>query len=63
MNGTFLARNVRKIPFIALRYLSSALVFPRILRATISCWICWVPSKMSRIFRPVLADLASQLGN
>ena len=28
---------------------SSALVRPRTRRATISCWICWVPSKMSRI--------------
>jgi integrase len=30
-------------------YLSSALVLPRTRRATMSCWICWVPSKMSRI--------------
>ena len=30
-------------------YLSSALESPRTRRATISCWICWVPSKMSRI--------------
>ena len=32
-----------------LGYLSSALDSPRTRRATISCWICWVPSKMSRI--------------
>jgi alkanesulfonate monooxygenase SsuD/methylene tetrahydromethanopterin reductase-like flavin-dependent oxidoreductase (luciferase family) len=32
-----------------LSYLSSALDRPRIRRATISCWICCVPSKMSRI--------------
>jgi hypothetical protein len=31
------------------RYFSSELVSPRTRRATISCWICWVPSKMSRI--------------
>ena len=30
-------------------YLSSVLDSPRTRRATISCWICWVPSKMSRI--------------
>ena len=30
-------------------YLSSALESPSTRRATISCWICWVPSKMSRI--------------
>src|SRR5262249_8862999 len=33
----------------SLRYLSSADVRPRSRRATTSCWICWVPSKMSRI--------------
>ena len=32
-----------------LSYFSSAADSPRIRRATISCWICWVPSKMSRI--------------
>ena len=32
-----------------LTYLSSALESPSTRRATISCWICWVPSKMSRI--------------
>ena len=32
-----------------LTYFSSALVRPSTRRATISCWICWVPSKMSRI--------------
>ncbi len=31
-------------------YFSSALVSPSTRRAMISCWICWVPSKMSRIF-------------
>ena len=31
-------------------YLSSELDSPSTRRATISCWICWVPSKMSRIF-------------
>ena len=31
------------------RYFSSALDSPSTRRATISCWICWVPSKMSRI--------------
>ena len=30
-------------------YFSSALLSPSTRRATISCWICWVPSKMSRI--------------
>jgi hypothetical protein len=30
-------------------HLSSVLERPRTRRATISCWICWVPSKMSRI--------------
>ena len=30
-------------------YFSSALDSPSTRRATISCWICWVPSKMSRI--------------
>ena len=42
-------------------YLSSALVSPSTRRATISCWICWVPSKMSRILesrRPLLQQLA-----
>ena len=29
--------------------MSSVLDSPRTRRATISCWICWVPSKMSRI--------------
>ena len=32
------------------RYLSSADDRPSRRRATTSCWICWVPSKMSRIF-------------
>ena len=32
------------------RYLSSAELLPSSCRATISSWICWVPSKMSRIF-------------
>ena len=32
------------------RHFSSADDFPSRRRATISCWICWVPSKMSRIF-------------
>ena len=36
-------------PRAAGSYFSSALESPRIRRATISCWICWVPSKMSRI--------------
>ena len=31
------------------RYLSSAELLPSSWRATISSWICWVPSKMSRI--------------
>ena len=31
------------------RYFSSVLESPSTRRATISCWICWVPSKMSRI--------------
>src|SRR3954447_10383060 len=31
-------------------YLSSAEVFSSNCRATINSWICWVPSKMSRIF-------------
>ena len=34
---------------IRARYLSSVDDRPRIRRAMISCWICWVPSKMSRI--------------
>ena len=34
---------------LRLRYFSSVLDSPRTRRATISCWICWVPSKMSRI--------------
>ena len=34
----------------AVRYLSSAELLPSSWRATISSWICWVPSKMSRIF-------------
>ena len=36
-------------PVLGERYFSSAELFPRIRRATISCWICCVPSKMSRI--------------
>ena len=32
------------------RYFSSAERDPSSRRAMISCWICWVPSKMSRIF-------------
>jgi hypothetical protein len=32
------------------RYFNSADVLPSISRETISSWICWVPSKMSRIF-------------
>ena len=32
------------------RYLSSEELLPSSWRATISSWICWVPSKMSRIF-------------
>lgn len=32
------------------RYLSSADDKPSRRRATTNCWICWVPSKMSRIF-------------
>jgi hypothetical protein len=31
-------------------YFSSAELLPSSRRATMSCWICWVPSKMSRIF-------------
>ena len=42
-------------------YFSSARDSPRIRRATISCWICWVPSKMSRILR-VARPLLEQLG-
>ena len=40
----------RRSPGRLTRYLSSALDRPSTRRATISCWICWVPSKMSRIF-------------
>src|SRR5690606_1048741 len=31
-------------------YFNSAELLPSSRRAMISCWICWVPSKMSRIF-------------
>ena len=44
-----------------LSYFKSAEVLPSSCRATISSWICWVPSKMSRIFdvaRPLLQQLA-----
>lgn len=40
----------RSVPRAAGRYLSSAEDRPSRRRATTSCWICWVPSKMSRIF-------------
>ncbi|ASR37860.1 hypothetical protein BAY61_25845 [Prauserella marina] len=39
-------------------YFSSAEVFPSRRRATMSCWICCVPSKMSRISLPVGGHLA-----
>ena len=43
------ARQSARLPAIGV-YLSSAELFPSSWRATISSWICWVPSKMSRIF-------------